>query len=176
MATNRGSGPTSRFDEMLEENRRQLEDLYRGTGAGSAPEPAPPKDAPATPSLASAPGSEASPPAPHAPAAPSDSVRFLNDRYGDGWRYEITERRREGDEVIVLCKLIIGDHNITKSHFGRARVGRPGAHREIRGSADGITFALRSENGVRAASGVDAEEAAFREAVDSALARCASML
>ena len=50
----------------------------------------------------------------------------MNERYGDGWRYDVIDRRREGNEIIVLCKLVIDEGEVTKAQFGSARVGGGG--------------------------------------------------
>ncbi len=153
MADKREPRLSSSFDELLDANWRQFEALTNGIGTRERKAATPPS-APAT----SAPG-------------PSDAVRFLDDRYGDGWSYEIAERRREGDEVIVLCKLSIPDQDISKSQFGSATVSGTGGATGG-GSADGISFSLGTEDGGEG----DPEEAAFQRALASALAKCAEML
>lgn len=161
MADKRGSRLSSSFDGMLKENWRQFEALTNGVGARERDAAAPPRQG----------GIVVPSPPPRPAAPPSDAVRFLDDRYGDGWSYEIAERRREGDEVIVLCKLSIPEQDISKSQFGRATViaaGAPGTG----GSADGVTFSLGPEEG----GDGDPEEAAFQRALNSALAKCAEML
>jgi hypothetical protein len=159
MASNRGSEFSSPFDDMLEENRKRLEELYGGPRTPAAPPP-PTKPSPTGPSAADVRASEA--------------VRFLNDRYGEGWRYEITDRQRDGDEVVVLCKLVVEDQGLTKSQFGRARIGG-GEATEIKGSAAGIAFSMGPETPPRAAS-ADPVEDAFRRAEEAALAKCAGLL
>ena len=109
MASDRRSSSSSTsaassFDEMLERNRRELDGMYGGiawTGAREAPPPG-----------AASPARAAS--------AERPVVRKLNQRFGDKWRYEITERRRDGDEVIVLCRLTLPERNVTKAQFGLA--------------------------------------------------------
>ncbi len=162
MASNRRSGLTSPFDDMLDQNRRQFDDLNtRSWPRQSTARPAP---------------SPAASTAPHRAPEQTDAVRFLNDRYGERWRYEIADRRREGDEVIVLCKLIIADLDIAKSQFGRARIGQSGAAPAPKGSADGVAFALGPEPSSTAGIAGDPEQAAFRQAVDAALTKCAALL
>lgn len=161
MSSQRRSGLTSAFDDMLEANRKRFDDLHDGAPSPAAAAPPP------------------TPPAPRAaPTAgfgvPSDAVRFLNDRYGHGWRHDVGERRREGDEVIVLCTLRIEETGTTKSQFGRARVGAPAGGQAITGSAGGVSFSLGATNGP--AAGTDPEEAAYKRAVEAALAKCAAML
>jgi hypothetical protein len=148
---------TSPFDDMLDQSRRQFDDLYGGSGSSPAP------SAPLPSALTSRPGQE---------GVAQDTKRFLDDRYGDDWRCEINERRRDGDEVIVLCRLIVGDGNVSKSQFGSASVGgeRPG----LKGSAGGIAFALGAD--AAPGPGGDPEEAAYRRALAAALTKCAEML
>ena len=99
-------------------------------------------------------------------------MRFLQDRYGGGWRHDVIERRREGDEVIVLCRLTVDELAMSKSQFGSARIGDRDAKPVIKGQAGGIAFALGSGPGQGAK---DTEDAAFNRAVDDALAKCVAL-
>lgn len=163
MASDRRSSSSSTsaassFDEMLERNRRELDSMYGGiawTGAREAPPPG-----------AASPARAAS--------AERPVVRQLNQRFGDKWRYEITERRRDGDEVIVLCRLTLPERNVTKAQFGLARIGGAGAGAAVRGSAAGVSFTLGAGESVSLAG--DSEDAAYERAADDALAKCAAML
>lgn len=157
MVAGRGSGLSSPFDDMLEQTRKQFEALSGGL-------------APAPVEMAK---TERRRPTP-APAARrwSDPVRFLDDRYGDGWRYQVTDRRREGDEAVVRCTLVIADQDITRTGIGRARIERAGPAHEISGRADGVAFSARAE-------GVPPEislQAAYDMAVTEALRKCAESL
>ena len=165
MASDRRSSSSSAsaassFDEMLERNRRELDDMYGGIAWTGAREAAPPPGA-ASPARA-------------ASAERRPVVRRLNQRFGDKWRYEITERRRDGDEVIVLCRLTLPERNVTKAQFGFARIGRAGAGGAVRGSAGGMSFTLGAGESVSLAG--DSEDAAYERAADDALAKCAAML
>ena len=103
MSSDRRSERLSPFDQMLRENRARLDALYDpSTGDPFAKSEA--ERGQAGNRLA------ATRPAPAVPVRPSrgaidasEPVRKLNERYGSGWRYEIADRRREADEVIVLC-------------------------------------------------------------------------
>ena len=164
MASDRRSSSSSAsaassFDEMLERNRRELDDMYGGIAWTGAREAAPPPGA-ASPARAA--------------SAERPVVRRLNQRFGDKWRYEITERRRDGDEVIVLCRLTLPERNVTKAQFGFARIGRAGAGGAVRGSAGGMSFTLGAGESVSLAG--DSEDAAYERAADDALAKCAAML
>ena len=122
MATSDKSKMTSAFDEMLERNQRELDALYSGPISTSRPPTI--ADAPSrmTPSPATPPTS-ASRQVPGADEHSSATVRNLTERYGDNWHYDVVDRRREGDEIIVLCKLSIEDDQISKAHFGSASIG-----------------------------------------------------
>ncbi len=148
------SDATSQLDAMLEENLKQFDALYDGADAYPAPMPAPP-------------------PVAKAFGAITDPVRFLDDRHGDGWRHEFSERRRDGDEAVVRCTLTIDDGAITKSQSGRARIAPDGAAMALNGSAEGIAFSVATEPGN---AGADSEAAAFRAAERDALAKCVALL
>ncbi len=151
MTAGRPSEFTSPFDDMLDQSRRQFDDLYGGPVAKSPPSPAP----------------EAK--SEHNGVAPQ-TTRFLDDRYGDRWRYEVVERRREGDEVIVLCRLTVAEGGPSRTQFGRAQVGAEASG--LSGSAGGVAFTL----GTGAAAPGDPEQAAYQRALAAALAKCAELL
>jgi hypothetical protein len=150
----------SPFDAMLQANRRQFESLTDGYGAASPAALAPAK-----------------PPSDARPPAASDPRRVLNDRYGRGWRHEITERRRDGNEVVVVCKLLIGNGEtaVTKTAPGRARI-RPGAGIQLQGSADGVAFRVGAGTGPADRGRAQSEAAAFDAAERDALRGCVAML
>ena len=160
---------SSAFDDMLEKNWKELDGMYSGAAGGSGPAQA--RSEPRAPSLASS-GFESQ--AANQAAAARSMVQELNERFGDKWRYEITDRQRDGDEVVVLCKLMLPDQRVTKAQFGLARIGHAGAGSSIQGSAGGVAFSLGA-NDASALSG-DTEDAAYDRAVEDALAKCAAML
>jgi hypothetical protein len=133
----------SPFDTMLDDARRELDAL-----AGTQQRPA---------SRVSG-----------KPADLSEPERFLNDRYGNGWQVEIAERRSEGDEVVVLCRLTVPEHDITRAQFGRARIG---AAEPLGGSSDGVTFSLGKTD-----AGTGEESSAYAAAERDALAKCVALL
>ncbi len=145
MSSNRPSEFSSPFDAMLAESRRQFDALYGDS--------APPRAEVPTPSV----------PEP----AVSASARTLNERYGGGWRHEITERRREDDEAVVLCRLTITESGSVKAQFGRAPMGTASG---VGGTAGGVAFRTA------APTGADSEAAAFAAAEEAALAKCVAML
>ncbi len=101
-------------------------------------------------------------------------VEQLNQRFGDNWRYEVTDRQRDGDDVVVLCKLILPEKNVTKAQFGLARIGRAVAGTGAHGSSSGVSFSLGTSDAGSWTS--DTENAAFERATDDALTKCAAML
>ena len=171
MTTNERTRSTAAFDEMLARNRRELDALYPGpASAAGAPSIT---DPPATEPPATSPPSDRQAPEPD--STDSETVRTLNERYGDGWRYDVIDRRREGDEIIVLCKLVIDEGEVTKAHFGSARVGGSGT--PTAGSAGGTSFSFGASRSASVPSSpASPEELAYARAVDAALARCAAML
>ena len=129
---------------MLEDSQRALESLYQGSPAAPRPVPRAPR---------------------------SEAERFLDDRYGEGWRCEVSERRREGDEVLVLCKLVIPERDILRSQFGRARIG--GGEAPLRGSSAGTAFTLGGDAPALRGDGI---EAAYRRAEADGLVKCVALL
>ena len=173
MATNERTSSTAAFDEMLARNRRELDALYPGSaptaGALSITDPPPPATEPPATSPPSARR------APEPDSADSETVRTLNERYGDGWRYDVIDRRREGNEIIVLCKLVIDEGEVTKAQFGSARVGGGGT--PTAGSAGGTSFSFGTSRSASVPSSpASPEDLAYARAIDAALARCAAML
>ena len=172
---------TSAFDDLLDKNRRDLDALYEGTGASrprrTAAAPAPAGPAPAAADRAPGPASRE--PEPSAPAAPagaprsdaSPAARLLDERYGDGWRFEVTSRRREKDEVIVVGTLRLPGSGGVRTQFGSARIAAGGG--SAAGSAGGVAFSFGGGGGE---SPLAAEEAAFERAREDALASCTALL
>ena len=166
MVAGKDSEFSSPFDAMLDQDRKRLDQLYQG--------PADDRDSPST-------RSKSSPSAPSRPRpaavrsvrAPSDPAPILDEKYGDSWRHEVVERRRDGEDMVVSCRLTIAAHGIDLTRSGRARIGRNSSRSEIIGSADGIPFSFRSED----ASGADgAADDAVERAVADALAKCVTAI
>ena len=101
-------------------------------------------------------------------------VEQLNQRFGDNWCYEVTDRQRDGNDVVVLCKLILPGKNVTKAQFGLARIGSAVAGTGVQGSSSGVSFSLGT--GETGSLTGDTENAAFERATDDALTKCAAML
>jgi hypothetical protein len=154
---------SSVFDEMLVQNKKRFDELYRGershTGEAAAAVKGPfGKQRSAFRSPVAAPEAKLDP---HSPAA-----RRLRERFGDDWRYEITEQRRVGDEAIVLCKLILGKDGAVRTQFGRANISEG----PVSGASGGVRFRVGA-----AGAGQDDRDA-FRRATEAALINCVDLI
>ncbi len=139
------------FDTLLEGNRRQLESLYDGSGinAGATRHPE---------QVASA-STDAEIQRVKLEKSDLDSLgpsAWLDRHFSDQWRCQIRDRRREGDEIVVLCCLELSGQDSRKAQFGSARIEPP------------VPGVYRNER--------ETEEAAYQEAVDDALGRCVQLL
>ena len=186
---------TSVFDDLLEKNRRALDALYRGAAPSSRGLVPTASSVPATPPDPSvqaaadppsreekgppgpggrgdrAPGAEGGVGAAEPSPAASPAARLLDERYGDGWRFEITSRRREKDEAIVVGALRLPGAGGVRTQFGSARISTGGGSGS--GSAGGVSFSF---GGAAGGGALAAEEAAFERAREDALANCAALL
>ena len=162
MSTREGkSSATSPFDDLLKQSRESFETLAGSPGPAS-------KSSRKSSSDLQPPSDELS-----QLHEPSNVRQFLDGRYGDRWRHEILERRRERDQIIVLCKLIIEDEDISKSQFGKATIERgSGGVSQCAGKVNGIPFSFTPSE----ADNDDGEAAAFRRATESALEKCTESL
>ena len=189
---------TSAFDDLLEQNRRELDALYQGAGpaapdrGSSMPAPRVPdrgtegvpaarssadRNAPGEPAPMADSGATALPllspsPAPSRPPASAPAERLLDERYGDGWQFEITSRRREGNEVIVVGTLRLPGSGAVRTQFGSAPIAAEGGG-SASGSVGGVAFSFGGEAARQ--SPLTAEEAAFERARADALANCAAL-
>lgn len=167
MASERRSSMSSAFDDMLEQNWRELDSMYAAPGREQR--------STARHNEVRAPTFPSSDfDADSAAASEASVVDQLNKRFGTKWRYDVAERHRDGDEVVVLCKLSLPDQRVTKAQFGLARIGQAGAGSTVQGSAGGVSFALGSSD-TGSLSG-DTEDAAYDRAIEDALGKCAAML
>ena len=166
---------TSAFDDLLEKNRRELDALYQGAGP-STPRGAPAAPEPPAASATLPPDAASAEPGPARPAASpppttSPAERLLNERFGAGWRFEVTSRRREKDEVILVGTLRLPGSGGVRTQFGSARISAGGG--SSAGSAGGVAFSFGRGGGE---SPLATEEAAFERAREDALANCAALL
>ena len=171
MASEPRSSLSSAFDDMLEKNWRELDDMYAAPSSGGKRDTYRRSEAHAP----TFPSSDFSMPAADSGASSQPSiVNQLNERFGGTWRYDVTERHRDGEEVVVLCKLSLPDQRVTKAQFGIARIGEAGAGSNVQGSTGGVSFSLGT-SGSAALTG-DTENAAYDRAIEDALGKCAAML
>lgn len=170
---------SSAFDELLAENRKQMDELL-GKSPEASPEPAAPSPAyapppPAPPSATARPITTTSGrPSSHSDDVPPEVTAMLDRRYGDGWRHEIKERRREGNDIFVTCSLTVEADNLSATQTGRAPVGA--GTESINGSVNGYKFRLTPKGGGQGDPGSDPEGAAHRKALGEALIRCLEAL
>ncbi len=155
---------SSVFDDMLAQNKKRFDDLYRGGrsyagGSGGEGKGPTGRQAMAVPSPAAAAAAQLLHP-------DSSAARRLNGRFGNDWRYEIAERQRDGDEAIVLCKLIFGKEAAIRTQFGRAKISKgPTA-----GASGGVRFKVGTS------SAEEDEGEAFRRATEAALLNCIDLI
>lgn len=155
MANTQRPDLSSVFDDMLAKSKRQFDDLYQGrVGHG---------DSGARPSRTTGgrPGTKSV----GRLDAESPAVRRLNDRFGNDWRFEIAKEQRDGDEAIVLCRLVLGKEGAVRTQFGRAKISQG----PVVGASGGMRFKLN------AAGAAQDEREAFRRATEAALMNCADL-
>ena len=159
MANTQGRELSSVFDDMLAQNKKRFDDLY-GRDRRSAAPPSAATNKPVTAERASPASPHVTPPPRLDPA--SAAARRLNERFGNDWRYEIVEQRRDGDEAIVLCRLFLGKEGAVRAQFGRAKISQG----PVAGTTGDVRFRLGTAGG-----GQD-ERDAFRLATEAALMNC----
>ena len=161
MADPRQSKLPSTFDDMVAQNRRRFDDLnVRRHLRADAPvvggKPGVEQQARAGRTSAVLARARTEPDTP--------AIRRLNELFGSDWSYEIAERRRDGEEAIVLCKLRFGKNGIVRTHFGHAKISKP----PILGASGEVRFRLNN---------VEQDESdAFRRATEAALMNCLDLI
>jgi len=156
----RPSGLSSAFDDMLATTKKRFDDLY----VRERPRVAASFTVAQTRAGHGWPAGSAGTAAPAQLDPDSPAVRQLNERFGNNWRFEIAERQRDGDEAIVLGRLILGKEGAVRTQFGRATIGA----KPLAGAAGGLKFQL-------GAGGDTDERDAFRRATEAALINCAEL-
>ena len=148
MSSGSTRGLLDSFDALIEGNRQQMDELYGQSGA------TPPRSV----SQAAEVGEELTrfEDLERQSIGEGQSAVWLNQNFPDAWRYEIRDRRRQDNEVVVLCRLDLLGHKIHKAQFGSAiiPVTENGEYRNER----------------------EAESAAYESAVDDALRQCIQYL
>ena len=183
MPSDRLTGFSSAFDDLLERSRRELDALSGGLGS---------------PALSAAPRTSAgsfaaarnatqrdSSRATQASASPrstrSLAERALDEKLGPDWRLEVLDRTREGGELVVRCRVTAPSRGVSRTWHGSALLsgaGRGGASR-MTGTAGNVRFSLGATSagaGVGMHDPIRAEREAERQAIESALAACARLL
>ena len=148
---------TQVFDDMLAHDRSEFDRLFKVPGAFDQHS-----------SFARRPL------APSAqPAVQNEATGMLSRRFGDDWRFDIAEQRREGDALIVIGKVSIPSRNISVTQSASVSVQTAGDRSgRISGTADGIAFSAGSDDGVQVQAGEAGEEAALRRATDEVMRSC----
>ena len=182
MPSDRLSGFSSAFDELLERSRRELDALSGGSGAPAlSPTSGPSSGSPASSSATARSASPLSARTPvSSPASRSQAVRALDEKLGADWRYEVLERTREGDELVVRCRVTAPSRGVSRTWYGAASMsgaGRDGASGRS-GTAGNVRFTVGAGTGsdAKTRDPIRAEREAERRAVESALAACARLL
>ncbi len=153
----RQSELSSAFDDMVAQNKRRFDDLNvrRRLHVGA-------------PFVAGKPDVEQQARAAVQPLARTEpdtpAIRRLKERFGSDWHYEIAERKRDGEEAIVLCKLRFGKNGVVRTQFGRAKISNP----PILGASGEVRFQSHSAE--------DDESDAFRRATEAALMNCLDLI
>jgi len=185
MPSDRLTGFSSAFDELLERSRRELDALSSGSGSATLSPTSPTSTGPsaggsATASRSAAPGVAARAtraPAP-SPSTRSPAERALDEKLGADWRYEVLDRTREGGEMVVRCRVTAPSRGVSRTWHGSASLsgtGRGGAS-GMTGTAGNVRFSLGGSAGAQTDDPIRAEREAERQATESALAACARLL
>jgi hypothetical protein len=159
MANTKRPELSSVFDDMLSKTRKSFDELYSGRQFPDGPLAAGAK------SVLGRPRTGTSPSVSSQIDADSPAARRLNERLGNDWRYEVVEQKRDGDEAIVLCKLIFGKDGAVRTQFGRAQIQRA----PVAGASGGVRFQVGSTN-------APDEREAFRRATEAALMHCSELI
>ena len=148
MSSGSTRGLLDSFDALIEGNRQQMDELFGQSGA--TPPRSVSQAAEVREELTRFEDLE------RQSIGEGQSAVWLNQNFPDAWRYEIRDRRRQDNEVVVLCRLDLLGHKIHKAQFGSAMIPTTenGEYRNER----------------------EAESAAYESAVDDALRQCIQYL
>lgn len=109
-------------------------------------------------------------PAEFAALADTPAAKALDERYGDSWRFEMLDHRREADQLMVTATVRILGKGLSVTQTGRATLGPPQA--ALRGTVNGVAF--RAAGPAPPAGG--AEQEVLLRALRAALTNCARWL
>ena len=101
--------------------------------------------------------------------ADTPAAKALDRCYGDGWRFELLERRREVDQLVVTATVRILGRGLSATQTGRAAFAPQRA--ALTGTANGVAFRAAASP-----SPVGAGQDVLLSALQAALARCARWL
>ena len=148
MSSDSTRGLLDSFDALIEGNRQQMDELYGQSGA------TPPRSVSQAAEVREEPIRFED--LDRQSIGEGQSAVWLNQNFPDAWRYEIRDRRRQDNEVVVLCRLELIDSKIHKAQFGSAMIptAESGEYRNER----------------------ETESVAYELAVDDALRRCIQYL
>ena len=185
MPSDRLTGFSSAFDDLLERSRRELDALSGSSGSPALSPASRTSTSPSAGSFAAAAGraaqgvsaltarASASPPESRSPAE-----RALDEKLGPDWRYEVLDRTRESGEMVVRCRVTAPLRGVSRTWHGSAPLfgtGRGGASR-MTGTAGNVRFSLGGSVDAPTHDPIRAEREAERQAIESALAACARLL
>ena len=181
MPSDRLTGFSSAFDELLERSRRELDALSGGSGSPALSPTSPASTgSSATAARSAAPGIAARATRASAPPPPSRSPaeRALDEKLGPGWRYEVLDRTREGGEMVVRCRVTAPSRGVSRTWHGSASLSGSsrGGTSGMSGTAGNVRFTLGTGAGAERHDPIRAEHRAERQAIESALAACARLL
>ena len=181
MPSDRLTGFSSAFDELLERSRRELDALSSGSGAPALPPIPPTSSTSPSGSPAAAARSVARGATTRTPASPtaerSPAERALDEKLGPDWRYEVLDRTRESGEMVVRCRVTAPARGVTRTWHGSAPLSgaRGGLASGMTGTAGNVRFSLGGSAGAPTDDPIRAEREAERQATESALAACARL-
>ena len=144
MSSDSTRGLLDSFDALIEGNRQQMDELYGQSGA------TPPRSVSQAAEVREEPIRFED--LDRQSIGEGQSAVWLNQNFPDAWAYEVRDRRRQDNEVVVLCRLDLLGHKMHKAQFGSAMIPATenGEYRNER----------------------EAESAAYESAVDDALRQC----
>ena len=185
MPSDRLTGFSSAFDELLERSRRELDALSGGSGSPALSPTSRTSTSPSAGSFEAAAGRAAQGVSARAtrtsaspPGSRSLTERALDEKLGPDWRYEVLDRTRESGEMVVRCRVTAPSRGVSRTWHGSAPLsgaGRGGASR-MTGTAGNVRFSLGGSAGAPTDDPIRAEREAEGQAIESALAACARLL
>lgn len=181
MPSDRLTGFSSAFDELLERSRRELDALSGGSGGRALSPTSRTFTSSSTSSTTAATRDVAQGVSTRAttspPAARSPAERVLDEKLGPDWRYEVLDRTREGGEMVVRCRVTAPGRGVSRTWHGTAPLSgaRGGVASGMTGTAGNVRFSFGGSAHAPTDDPIRAEREAERQAIESALAACARL-